>query len=65
MLKLRIILVVSFVILGVLLVFTVFRPMTSGENYSTVAQESIIQGENEWIIQFDIINWSTRGETSF
>lgn len=56
MLKLRIILVVSFVILGVLLVFAVFRPMTPGEKFSMVSRESVIQGEDEWIIQLDILN---------
>lgn len=38
------------------MVFTVFRPMTSAEKFSTVSRESIIQGEDRWIIQFDIIN---------
>ena len=72
--KLRIVFVISLVILGVLVVFTVFRPMTSGEKFSTVSRESIIEGEDEWIIEFDIINregedtryiinWSTGGET--
>ena len=54
--KLRIVFVVSLVILGVLVALTVFRPMVSGEKYSTVTQESIIKKEGEWIIQFDIIN---------
>ncbi len=72
--KLRIVFVISLVILGVLVVFTVFRPMTSGEKFSEVSREGIIQGEDEWIIEFDIINregedtnyiinWSTGGET--
>ena len=72
--RLRIALIVSLVILGVLLVFTVFRPMTSGEKYSEVSRESTIQTEDEWIIQFDlinsegkdtnyIINWSSGGES--
>lgn len=71
--KLRIIYVASLIILGVLVVFTVFRPMTSVEKFSEVARESIIQSEDEWIIQFDIINregkdtnyiisWSTGGD---
>jgi len=72
--KLRIIYIASFVILGVLLVFTVFRPITSGEKYSTVSRKSIIQTEERWIIQINIINkegedanylinWSSGGET--
>ena len=72
--RLRIVYIISLVILGVLLVFTVFRPMTSGGKYSEVSRESTIQMEDEWIIQFDILNregkdtdyiidWSTGGET--
>ncbi len=37
MTKLRIIYIVSLIILGVPVAFTVFRPMTSGEKYSTVS----------------------------
>lgn len=72
--KLRIVYILSLVILGVLLVFTVFRPMATGGKYSQVSRESVIQGETEWIIQFDIINregedtsyiinWSTGAQT--
>jgi len=74
MLKLRIILIASLVILGVLLVFVLFRSTTSGEKFSMVSRESVIQEEDEWIIQLDIINregedtnyiinWFTGGET--
>ena len=73
MLKLRIIFVASLLILGVLLVFTVFRPMASGQKFETLIRESVIQGEDEWIIQIKITNeegedtdytmeWSTGGE---
>jgi len=72
--KLRIIYIALLIILGVLLVFTVFRPITSEEKFSALTWESTIQMEDEWIIQFDIINredkdteyiinWSTGGET--
>ncbi len=72
--KSSIIFIASLVILGGLLVFTVFRPMAAGEKFSTLTRESIIQGEDEWIIQVSIINregldtnyiieWSTGGET--
>ena len=54
--KLKIVFVMSLVILGVLVVFTVFRPIASEEKFSTVSRESIIEGEDEWIIEFDIIN---------
>jgi len=72
--KLSIIFVASLVILGGLLVFTVFRPMAAGEKFSALTRESIIQTEDEWIIQVSIINregldtnyiieWSTGNET--
>jgi len=72
-LRLRIVFIISLLILGLLVVFTVFRPMETSEEYSGVVQESIIQAEDEWIIQFTItnreaedasylINWSTAGE---
>lgn len=55
--KLRIIYIAALTILGVLLVFTVFRPMATGGEFSDVGRESIIQSDQEWIIQFDIINY--------
>ncbi len=72
--RLSIVYIVSLIILGVLLVFTVFRPMASGERFTTVMRESVIQREDQWIIQVDIINregkttgyvvnWSSGGET--
>ena len=71
--KLRIIFVVSLLILGVLLAFTLFRPITFGQKFETLIRESVIQEEDEWIIQINIINkegevtdytieWSTGGE---
>ena len=71
--KLRVIYIGSLLILGVVLIFTVFRPMVSGEKFSEVTGESIIETGSQWIIQFAIvnhedkettyiINWSTGGE---
>ena len=54
--KLRIIYIVSILILGVLIVLTVFRPMAGEGQYSTVQQEALLSAENEWIIEFDIMN---------
>jgi len=55
-----------------LLAFTVFQPITSGGKFSTVASESIITRDKEWVIVISIINqadentvysiaWSTGG----
>lgn len=54
--KLRIFFVMSLVILAVLIVFTVFRPMATGGKYSEVSRESLLQTNQEWILQFDIVN---------
>ena len=56
MFKLRIIYIVSLVILGVLLVFTVFRPMATGMEYSEVQRGSLLKTGDGWIIQFNLVN---------
>ena len=56
MTKLRIIFIASLVMLGVLIVFTVFRPMAKGEQYSEVQRAQLLEKEDEWIIEFDIVN---------
>jgi len=74
MTKLRIVYIASLVILGVLVALIVFRPMVSGEQFNTVCRESVIETEDEWIIEYDIlnrtgknttyvINWSTGDKT--
>jgi len=70
--KLKIVFILSLVLLGVLLAFTVFQPITSGGKFNTVASESIIKKEKMWVIVIKIINqadedtvysiaWSTGG----
>jgi len=54
--KLRIFYILSLVILGVLLVFTVFRPMVTGAEYSQVQREHLLEKEDQWIIEFHILN---------
>jgi len=54
--KLRAFYIISLMILGVLLVFTVFRPMASGSEYSEVQRVQLLESEDQWIIEFDIIN---------
>ena len=43
-------------LLGVLIGFTVFKPMATGGEYSEVAREQLLRAEDQWIIQFDIMN---------
>jgi len=54
--KARIIYIASLIVLGVLIVFTVFKPMTVGEGYSEVQREQLLETGDQYIIQFDIIN---------
>lgn len=57
MTKLRVVFIVSLVILGVLLAFAWFRPLAApDEEYSEVQRAHLLQTEDEWIIEFDIIN---------
>ena len=71
--KLKIFFILSLVLLGVLLGFTVVKPMTTLDKFSAIASESIIKKEHEWIIVISIINkedepviysiaWSSGGE---
>ena len=61
--KLRILYIISLIILGVLVGFTIFRPMATGEKYSEVQREHLLQTEGGWIIQFDIINREGKDES--
>ena len=54
--KLGIIYIISLVILGVLIASTVFRPMATDEEYSEVQRAQLLEREDQWIIEFDIIN---------
>ena len=62
--KLRILYILSLIVLGVLLVFTVFRPMISGGKYSEIQREQLLQSEDGYVIQFDIKNYEGR-ETDY
>jgi len=54
--KLRLFYILSLVILGVLAVFTIFRPMVTGGGYSETQRESLLKTEDGWVIQYDLIN---------
>ena len=54
--KFRVFYIISLVILVGLLVFTVFRPLAAGGEYTEVQLGGLLQAEDEWVVQFDIIN---------
>ena len=54
--RLRILYIISMVILGLLLVFTVFRPMVTGGEYSEVQGMYLLEKADEWIIELHLLN---------
>ncbi len=54
--RFRIFYILTLALLGVLLVFTVFRPMATGAEYSEVKRKSLLKTEDGWVIQYDLIN---------
>jgi len=54
--KFRIIYIASLIILGVLIAFTAFQPVVLGEQYSEVQWVQLLEREEQWIVEFDIIN---------
>ncbi len=54
--KLRIFYIFSLVILGVLVAVTVFHPTASGATYSQVQGEQLLEKDDQWIIEFHILN---------
>jgi len=53
--KLRLIFVLSLVMLAGLFIATIYF-IPSGQSYTESRRAQIIEGENEWILQYDIIN---------
>ncbi len=56
MLKFRIIYIVSLAILGTVIGFIAFQHAVTDGEYSTVLREGVLQTEDQWIIEFDILN---------
>jgi hypothetical protein len=55
--RLKIVYILSLVILGVLITFTVFiRPVVMGGEYSEVQQAQLLEREDQWIIELHIFN---------
>ena len=54
--KLQVFYVISLLILATLFVLAIFKPFASGSNYTQVSRQSLLQTQDEWIFQFDILN---------
>ncbi len=54
--KLRIFYIFSLVILGVLVAATLLQPTASGATYSQVQGEQLLEKDDQWIIEFHILN---------
>ena len=48
--------VLSLLALGALLALTVFRPLASGEGYTQIQGEQLLERENEWVVELNIVN---------
>jgi len=54
--KPRVVYLASLIILGVLITFTVFRPMATGSEYSMVQRSHFLEREDRWVIELHIFN---------
>ena len=54
--KPRVVYLASLIILGVLVTFTVFRPMATGSEYSMVQRAHFLEREDRWVIELHIFN---------
>lgn len=59
--KLNIFYIISLVVVAALLGLTMFYSMATGEDYSTVYRENLLQTGDGYIVEFDIMNHE--GET--
>jgi len=62
--KLKIFYILSLVLLGVLVMFTVLRPLATGEEYSETQGTYLLEKEDEWIIELHLLNYEDE-ETSY
>ena len=61
--KPRVVYLASLVILGVLITFTVFRPMATGGEYSMVQRAHFLEREDRWVIELHIFNCEAEDTT--
>ncbi len=54
--KLKILYILSMVVLGLLVALAVFRPLVSGGQYTEVQKQSLMRREDDWLIEFDVVN---------
>jgi hypothetical protein len=54
--KLKIIYIASLILLGLMVLSTVFKPLAKGAHYNDVQRESLIKNEQELVLQFSLIN---------
>jgi len=55
---LRIVYIFSLFVLGVLIVYTFFRPLAASQEYSAIQKEHLIKTQDGWVMQFHLINQS-------
>ncbi len=55
--------IASLVMLGLMVSLTVFKPLEKGAHYNDVQRESLIESDQEWVLQFSLFNNDTGVET--
>jgi hypothetical protein len=55
--RLKILYILLLVALCVILVFAVFRPISTGSKYTEVQRESLLKSESGWVVQFKLVNY--------
>lgn len=60
----KIVYVFSLAALGVLLLLTVFMPLATGKEYSTVQKEQVTKTQEGWLVKFELVN-AEKGLQSF
>jgi hypothetical protein len=58
--RLRLLYILSLVALAALVIYTVFRPLTVGGEFSEVTRQALLQTGDEWILQFQVGNHEGR-----
>ncbi len=61
--RLKIIYIASLIVLGLMVSLTVFKPLEKGAHYNDVQRESLIESDQEWVLQFSLFNNDTGVET--
>lgn len=52
----KIVYILSLAALGALLILTVFKPLATGKEYSTVQKEQVTKIKEGWLVKYELVN---------